>query len=468
MAATTLPTTALPPARPVAQPVLVQTDEVSPFQSFGFQFLLVFLFLAFSRVFDVKFAFLHITGISYRIVFAMVLLSRGFAVALKTNIGRMMMGFTICFGLSVPFSIWKGGSLPVFRDGWLLFSFVAFLATGGLIADYTQTRKAINALAWALFVFVIIAKVFGSMDNGRLFLTQGKFANPNEMAQALLIGMPLWGAKMASTRFGMKKVFAVVVMVLMLYTVFLTGSRGAMIGFAAMGLMIFLRGSIMAKMQIVLALILLTGLMFVAMPGKLISRYRTIAEDQMDDDEMDAYMRDSALGSTQSRKALLKNSLLFTARHPLFGVGPGMFSVADNAEAMANGLRKGQWLGTHNSYTQVSSELGIPAFCFFFATIVMALRGPYQLYKRTRGDPRTEEIGNVALGLHYAMVVYAVTILFEHIAYTVMLPVFAGLASSLVRTSEAEIARRRSVPVAQELQAPMFRTYSAVDPVQQA
>src|SRR3979490_354011 len=163
MAATTLPTTAFPQrqaaayAAPVQASAPGQIDEASPFQRFGFQFLLVFLFLAFSRVFDVKFAALHITGISYRVVFAMAILSGGFLVALKPNIGRMMLGFTICFGLSVPFSMWKGGSLPVFRDGWLLFSFVAFLATGGLIANYTQARKAINALAWALFVFVLIA-----------------------------------------------------------------------------------------------------------------------------------------------------------------------------------------------------------------------------------------------------------------------------------------------------------------------
>src|SRR5262249_39998166 len=148
-----------------------------------------------SRIFDVKFSFLHITGISYRVVFAAVLLSGGFKTALATKIGRAMLGFTFCFGASVPFSIWKGGSLPVFKDGWLLFSFVAFLATAGLIADYVQVRKAINSLTWALFVFVIIANVFGTMETGRLFLSQGKFANPNEMAQALLIGMPLWGAK---------------------------------------------------------------------------------------------------------------------------------------------------------------------------------------------------------------------------------------------------------------------------------
>src|SRR4051794_1630609 len=233
-------------------------NETSQFQQFGFKFLLIFLFLAFSRVFDVKFSGLHITGFSYRIVFAMAILSRGFLVALNTKIGRALLGFTFCFGASVPFSIWKGGSMPVFIDSWLLFSFVAFLATGGLVANYVQVRKAVNALAWALFVFVIIANVFGSMETGRLFLAQGKFANPNEMAQALLIGMPLWGYKLSSTQSGGKKVFCIGVLLLMLLTVFRTGSRGAMIGFVVMGLFMFLRASMMGKLQMVFGVVLLS------------------------------------------------------------------------------------------------------------------------------------------------------------------------------------------------------------------
>src|ERR1035438_4490676 len=171
-------------------------EETSPFQRLGFNVLLVFVFLAFSRIFDVKFGNLHITGIAYRVVFAMVLLSRGFQVALSSNIGKAMLGFTVCFGLSVPFSVWRTGSKEIFQNQWLTFSFVAFLAVAGLVHDYQQWFKLFKTLTYALLVFTIISNVFGISDNGRLFLTQGKFGNPNEMAQALLLGLPLWGAMM--------------------------------------------------------------------------------------------------------------------------------------------------------------------------------------------------------------------------------------------------------------------------------
>jgi hypothetical protein len=90
------------------------------------------------------------------------------------------------------------------------------------------------------------------------------------------------------------------------------------------------------------------------------------------------------------------------------------------------------------------------------------------LYRRARGDPRTADIASVALGVHYAMVVYAVTVLFEHIAYAVMLPVFAGLAAALLRTAQAEMDRRLSQPMPQNLTAPLFRTYSKAEPVRMA
>jgi len=428
---------------PNAAPV----DETSPFQRLGFNILLVFLFLVFSRIFDVKFGGLHITGIAYRVVFAIVILSGAFLVALKSNIGKVLLGFTVCFGLAVPFSLWRGGSMDIFLNQWLSFCFVAFLAVAGLISDYGQWFKLFKTVTYALFVFTIIANVWGVSDNGRLFLTQGKFSNPNEMAQALLLGLPLWGVMMVISKSRWGRVFAVGVMGLILVTTFRTGSRGAMIALVTMLLVVFLRASFAGKIKIMLAGVLFLGIALTSMPGSLIARYKTLTDDDVDDVEMSAAVRDSANASTETRKQLLQHSLTFTVQNPLFGVGPGMFEVADDAYMKASGFSKGTWLGTHNSYSQVSSELGIPAFLLFVTAVAMALKGPYSLYKKTRGDPRLEEMGSIALGLHYCLIIYAVTILFEHIAYTIMLPVFGGMVASLVRTAEVEIQRIESIPL---------------------
>ena len=59
------------------------------------------------------------------------------------------------------------------------------------------------------------------------------------------------------------------------------------------------------------------------------------------------------------------------------------------------------------------------------------------------------------------MVLYAVTILFEHIAYTIMLPVFGGMAACLVRTAEVEIQRIQSTPMPVSMSTTMFHNYLA-------
>ncbi len=238
-----------------------------------------------------------------------------------------------------------------------------------------------------------------------------------------------------------------------------------MIGFVAMLLLYFFRASIMEKMKFIIGGTVMVCLLVGVMPSRLISRYKTTVDDEADDSaDMDAGMRESAISSTQSRKILLRRSLLFTIKHPLFGVGPGMFPVADDEYSKSLGQNKGQWLGTHNSYTQVSSELGIPAFIFYLAAIVYATKGPYAIYKRTVGDPRLADMGNMALGLHYCMIIYAVTVLFDYIAYSQMLPVFGGLAAAQMRTADAEISRVQSVPLPGTKSPANFHSYLGTRP----
>lgn len=143
-----------------------------------------------------------------------------------------------------------------------------------------------------------------------------------------------------------------------------------------------------------------------------------------------------------------------------------MFPDAEDADSKAAGLKKGAWLGTHNSYTQVSSELGIPALIFYLAAMCFALRDTYRVYRQCRGEPRLNALANTAIGLHYALIVFAVTILFEHIAYTVMLPVFGAFAAALYRTAQVEIERVKSTPAPIEGPALMFRPYALRHPAQ--
>jgi O-antigen ligase len=431
------------PGRAAADVGIVDTPgSISGFHRLGFVVLVIYLFLIYSRIFEVKFAFLHIPGISYRLMLVLVVLSQSFITALKTNIGKAVLGFTVWFVLAVPSSVWKGGSVQLLTDAWIP-SFVIFLATAGLIVNFAQCRRAVSAVTWAFFVLMLIAILWGSTEEtGRLYLPHGKFSNPNEMGQALLLGLPLWGLVMLSGKLAPIKAFAACVIVAMLYTASKTGSRGALIGFGALLLCVFWRSSAGGKLQLVMGGAVLLMVIAGTMPRRLLNRYVTLKEEKgvvnYGEDQMDI----NAVTSTSARIELLRKSIKYTFQHPLFGVGPGMFVVAEDQDAKASGLRHGSWQGTHNSYTQVSSELGIPGFIFYVLIIFLSLKTTSRIYRKTRGDPRLQDIANIAVCLNYALIVYAVTVFFDFIAYTSMLSVFAGLAAALGRTVEAEIDRR--------------------------
>jgi O-antigen ligase len=422
----------------------------SGFQQLGYGVLVLYLFLIYSRVFDVKFSFLHIPGISFRFILVMVFASGAFVLSLKTGIGRAMMFMFIWFVAAIPSSVWRRGSIDYLTDAEFP-SFVVFLATAGLIANITQFRRAMSTLALAFFVLTLIALVWGSTEaTGRLYLPQGKFSNPNEMGQALLLGMPLWCLVFRGAKGFPKRVIAIGVLALMLVMVSKTGSRGALIAVGVVSLCAFLRAPLMGKLRLTLGVTLLIVAAIAIMPGKLLHRYATITEGE----ESPAYTGDpdddaslaSAVSSTQTRQYLLKESIKLTLRHPLFGVGPAMFAVAEDADARAQGKRKGIWQGTHNSYTQVSSEIGIPGAIAYCMVIFLSLKNSWQLYRRCRGDARLKDISDCALCLNYCLIVYAVTVLFDYIAFTSMLSVFSGLVAALGRLAPAEIEQREATP----------------------
>jgi len=257
------------------------------------------------------------------------------------------------------------------------------------------------------------------------------------------------------------------VIFLMLVMVSKTGSRGALIAFTGTVACMFIRGSVMEKMKMIVGGVVIMAIIVGLMPGRLLRRYTTLSEDTdtgfVADGDYDAGMAASAVSSTEARRFLLKKSIQYTFQHPLFGVGPGMFVVAEDADAVANGKHSGLWQGTHNSYTQVSSETGFPGLIAYAGVIFLSLKRSSQLYAKTRGDPRLAKIANCAIGLHYCMVVYAISVFFDYIAYTTMLSVFAGLVAALDHSAPAEIERLTAAdapaePIPFEQFRPTWRT----------
>jgi len=422
---------------------------VSFVPALGFGLLICFLLMIFSRVFDMYFISYHIPGICERIMAAVVIVSGSFWRPFHTGIGKTLLFLTAWMVIGVPFSAWKSDSLSILTSAWWP-CLIVFMAVGGMIKEFKQYC----VIAWILAVSILVLSIFclryGTIDNGRLWMSnESRFANPNDMAQAMLIGIPFWLAISKRSASLAGKLAALGVLVVMVYVIAQTGSRGALLSFAALFVAMLLRASAKGKAKLLLAGGLCFGAALGFLPGSLQDRYKTLFSE--DKPEMETagedLMLDSAFSSTASRQHLLDQSLILTATHPIFGVGIGQFMVAENALAISQGARRGSWLGTHNTYTQVASETGLPGALLFIAVFFLSMKTTHSLYQATKGEAELKAVAIQAEALFFSLICLATTDIFIHVAYTMLLPVLAGLAISLEYTSRpliAEIQRRKA------------------------
>jgi O-antigen ligase len=148
--------------------------------------------------------------------------------------------------------------------------------------------------------------------------------------------------------------------------------------------------------------------------------------------------QEEAVESTAARTKLLKSSIRFTIQHPIFGVGPGEFSDYEASAAKSEG-RRAAWQVTHNAYTQVSSEVGVPALIFFLASIVMSFRTFRRVYRTARARPELRSMATASFCCQLSMVGFCTAIVFLSLAYTMYLPAMSGLAFAFSQSLEREM-----------------------------
>lgn len=418
------------------------TSAGNPFQSVGFGILLLFLFILFSRTFDVVASSLQIPFIVSCLVLAATIFSGGILRVWQHKIGRYLLAFTAWMAIATPFSFWRSGSILTLQD-WLK-AFLVYGCIVGLIATYDQTLRAIKVLGFAVLVLSILAILRGNTSTGRLFLSEGKFQNPNDLAQILLMGLPfLWLMVKDSRQNLLFKIPPFLLTGLVFYVMLKTGSRGAFFGFVALLVFIFVRASMSDRIVMLVLSLFLFAFALIIVPSGLRSRYTTLFSSEADEVTGESqYMNDIAVASSEARQRVLKLSVTMTLQHPIFGVGPGMFAEFVEDEHRRQGSRT-TFLLSHNSYTQVSSEMGFPGLFLYLAVLFSCFKATNSIMRvsKLRSGGRWENIGNTAACLQMSVFAYAATALFSSVAYQSLLPAVAGLCTALYLSVQDELAQ---------------------------
>jgi O-antigen ligase len=154
----------------------------------------------------------------------------------------------------------------------------------------------------------------------------------------------------------------------------------------------------------------------------------------------------TAVSSTVARTQVLWESIVITLEHPVFGVGPAQFVVAAEDRAREHGSTT-SWSVTHNTYTELSSETGIPGLLFYMAALLWSFRCLASCRaERAHRWSETADLARMALCLRVALLAYAVCGIFMNLGYHMYFPVLAGLAIAVS-------AAHKQVRAAQEREA---------------
>mgnify|MGYP005835805519 CR=1 FL=1 len=426
-------------------PAAAMPERTALLDRLGFLLTLIFLFLTLSRVSDLLAPRLHLPLITGGGALLAGLLTRKLFRGFAFPAGKALCGMTVWMLFALPFSVWRGGSVDTMTAWFKAFAVYGMLAA--FILSLNQLRIVVNVIAAAVLVLGLTSLIAGSADTGRLVLQRVKFGNPNDLAQMLLIALPMWwliASRPWRTPAGKSFAFALSAPLLVAFV--RTGSRAGLFGFAAVLAFLCLTGGAKRAVAIGAGALILAGAAFLALPGEMRQRFFLMFGGPGENIESgDAYLYETATSSARQRWALLQDSLLLTARHPLLGVGPGQFAVAQRDLAGARG-EYAAWRVTHNSYTQVSSENGIPGLLFYAAAILSCLRTFRRAARRT-GDARNQELASTGLFLTLSLVAYMVSAFFASVAYDSQLPVLAGLAAALASLMGAEVKPSATAPM---------------------
>jgi O-antigen ligase len=427
----------------------------NPMRKLSIFMLLLFMYVTQARLLEV----VYIPSLAFILAILALIgatLGGDMAGTVKSRTGLLLIGFTLWSIASVPFGVWPGGSVGVLKDTWNKTAMVFFMV-GAVLLMWRECKTAFYTMAAATATIVVLSFKFANMSSGRLAFGYGTLGNPNDFAAYLLVGAPFCVYAMLRARPFMRAVWATTLL-LLLVQFMKTGSRGGMVALAVLVVYMFWKSSMMWKVAMVLCLMLALAAAPLVLPRSVLNRYATMLGGSGAEDE-ESRQGEFAEASTESRTQLFLLSLELTARNPLLGVGIGMFNVAA-ANAMKAEGKRGTYMQTHNLYTQVSSETGLPGLALYLAALwhsIASLR-----FVRKNGGAVNPDFVRMANCVHASWILFLATGMFASVAYHIPVAFLLGFSYALKNTLTCEMV---AVRVRQPAAAPPRGRFAAPQPV---
>jgi O-antigen ligase len=399
---------------------------------FAFGLVLILTFVVFARPEDILPAFgaLHLTLVMCICapLACVVALAIGSAPLQRPRELAIVLLLTIWFCIGAIFSYWHRGSFDLLTQIWLR-TLVFYLVLTQTLTSVGRIRK----IVWVFLISELIATTASLLAPGHAVGDEDRLAGVsagifgwNFLGIALSVSLPYMAALYISRRSIFRAVLLLLTAGTSMWMLVLVASRGGFLNVIVsivLSSLLLLRGTKRAR-SVAIVLVLGFAIMIGRAPGVFWDRIETIWGGSTSTSNVNAA---SAKESTDGRENLLQNSIKYTLQNPVFGVGVGNFAVYNG-----NMLHRADaWYGTHNTYTQASSEAGIPAFLlllFLLMTMVIHAKKAATVFAR---DPADAELRLIALATLIAVLSAMFGIFLMHLLYNFLLYYLAAISGAL-------------------------------------
>ena len=328
--------------------------------------------------------------------------------------------------LTLPLSVWPGGSVAVLTDRYL--KAVAFF---WLIGTLATTSDRLRVLAWTLVLASVPLAATGVKNymTGEVLSTgvagftrvtgyvggSNIAANPNDLALVLNLIIPLAAALVVVSRGMGLRLVAGAALLLAIVGVVLTFSRAGFLALAATTLVSIAYLARWGAHGRAAAMAIAALLALPLLPDSYVGRLGTITNIEEDE-----------TGSAQGRWRDTKIAAAIVAKNPVIGAGIGNDVLVMNDER-----GRDTWRRVHNVYLQYGVDLGLPGMLLFIGLHIMCYRAAGYAERRGRRDPALADLVPLSAAVKVSLIAFAVEAMFHPIAYNFYFFSVAGLAVAL-------------------------------------
>lgn len=328
-------------------------------------------------------------------------------------------------------------TMPVAKDpptAWATFNetFLKAVLMFIVMVNVVRTRRRLMGLMWLSLsmAFILSYQALSLFMKGELNAEGyrveveigGMFGNPNDLSLHLVTMIPLAICLgLASKSKAMRLVYFAMA-ALFVSANFVTYSRGGFLGLIAASAVLVWKIGRRQRLNVSLVSIAITGLVILLAPGNYGMRILSIVGLAPDE-----------VGSSDQRRELLIRSIIVSLRNP-WGIGIGNFPIV--------GVHN---LVTHNSYTQISSELGALGLLAYLIFIVSPFRKLGAIERTLFAKDEFDWFYYLSIGLQASIVGYLVSSFFVSVAYNWFVYYLIAYAVAFRRIYQLEKGLREEV-----------------------